>query len=177
MSHPISGNMEYLQQIRNPLEKRPSTFSDDDLDNEQQSPVDVASKLHSIFRKMSINIQRDEGTPEKHIVTGNATNPSAHERALMLSIPHSSDTSEIGDETFEDANLPTVEEVAVDCEKLNEPCTNYFENPFDSSGDDETTTLYNHEDHKVHHPLDSHETKAFSSSPAEIMQSDEPQGK
>jgi hypothetical protein len=171
--------MEYLKHIMtNSHEKRYSMSDQDDYSiNKQHS--DVATKLHNIFRKMSINIQRDEGTPEKQIVSGVASNPSAHERALMLSIPHS-DGSEI-DETFEDTNLPTIEEVATDCKKaVDPPCTKYFENPFDTESSSTDDTFVPAVEEKIH-PLstlktDNHETNVFTSSPDTIMQPDAPQG-
>lgn len=147
MSHPISTNMEYFKKnIKTSYyeqggyeeDDEHSDFEEEDNDNQDDT---TANKWHSIFRRMSMNIQRDEGTPDKEIVTGTATNPSDHERALMLNIPHS-DGSEVC-ETFEDDTLPTVEQVAVDCVNAEDPpSTRYFENPFESDSTSTDDTMY-----------------------------------
>lgn len=117
-----------------------SDFVDDERSDTEQEET-AASKWHSIFRRMSMNIQRDEGTPDKDITSGTAANPSDHERALMLNIPHS-DGSEVY-EAFEDDTLPTVEQVAVDCVNAQDPpCTRYFENPFESDSTSTDDTMY-----------------------------------
>lgn len=149
MSHTVSTNMEYFKKSNDDNAKmsyyeRGGYEEDDehsDFEEEDDQDDTTASKWHSIFRRMSMNIQRDEGTPDKEIVTGTATNPSDHERALMLNIPHS-DGSEVC-ETFEDDTLPTVEQVAVDCVNLeDQPSTRYFENPFESDSTSTDDTMY-----------------------------------
>ncbi|KAI9471840.1 MAG: hypothetical protein EXX96DRAFT_581892 [Benjaminiella poitrasii] len=137
MAHPILNNIDYIKKIMEiPHEE------------EDESPEEdtAASRWHSIFRKMSTNIQRDEGTPDKNIIHGTVLNPSEHERTLMLNIPHSDGSKIDSNEPslFEDATLPTLEEVATDFVK--EPInTKYFENPFDSSSSD---SLDSHTDNR-----------------------------
>lgn len=158
MSHPISNNMEYFKKVHNnnhhhhhntktsyyerggyEEDDEHSDFIDDERSDTEEEAA--ASKWHSLFRRMSMNIQRDEGTPDKDITTGTPANPSDHERALMLNIPHS-DGSEVC-ETFEDDTLPTVEQVAVDCVNVEDPpCTRYFENPFESDSTSTDDTMY-----------------------------------
>ncbi|RCH83478.1 Phospholipase D1, partial [Rhizopus stolonifer] len=145
MSHPISNNMEYLKQILYQEDNATDYFTF------RHRPSDAESKWHSIFRRMSINIQRDEGTPEQEIVSGTVDNPSEHERALMLSIPHS-DGNELNETQEEDDTLPNLEEIVQDGTMERPPCThNYFENPFDSDAD--TVYLHEEENNKSVHPL------------------------
>jgi hypothetical protein len=182
MSHPISTSKEYIKKEKpSPYYERGGYDDDNEgggYQSEDYQPNDSESRWYNILRKMSINIQRDEGTPDRDIVTGTAANPSDHERALMLNIPHSNG------ETFEDVNLPTVEECVAE-NAAEQPFNNYFENPFesDSTSTDDTLVKLN-DDHNIH-PLSAMNTKRkseghrtlFTSSSEELMQADTAQSK
>lgn len=144
MSHPIASNMEYIHH-----HNEKGGYEEDDED----SLVDEnPSRWHSILRRMSINIQRDEGTPDHKIISStDPAHPTDHERALMLNIPHNGNSSEdlpnLGDETIEDDTLPTVEEIIteyIDCttDALHNTTSNYFENPFESDTASTDDTLF-----------------------------------
>jgi hypothetical protein len=159
MSHPIASNMEYIHH-----HKEKGGYEEDDEDSlvEEENP----SRWHAILRRMSINIQRDEGTPDHEIISGtSADHPTDHERTLMLNIPHYGSSSEdfpnLGDETVEDNTLPTVEEIIteyIDCsnDTLHNKTSNYFENPFESDTASTDDTLFvqpQEEEKKYVHPL------------------------
>jgi hypothetical protein len=187
MSHPISTSMEYIKTVKHPPYYEEGVYKEDNKERGYESEDyqlnnDSENRWHNILRKMSINIQRDEGTPDRDIVTGTAANPSDHERALMLNIPHS-DGSEIG-ETLEDVDLPTVEECVTENVVDSLPtATNYFENPFESDATSNDDTLVKQNDDNHIHPLStainnkskSHGTQ-FTSSPEELVQADTTQG-
>lgn len=151
MSHPISTSMEYIKSIKRPPYYERGGYEDDE-ESEDSRRNDSESRLHNFFRKMSINIQRDEGTPDRNFVTGTAADPSEQERALMLNIPHG-DGNRIG-ETFEDATLPTLEEYATNDALEAPPATNnYFENPFESDTTSTEDTVVKSNTGSNVHPL------------------------
>ena len=129
--------MEYIQQQQND-----GGYEEDDEESvmDEKPSTDPTSRWQNILRRMSINIQREEGTPDHDIVSStHSSYPTDHERTLMLNIPHySSSTEDFGDETLEDDTLPAVEEIIadyIDCTNNalhDQPTTNYFENPFES---------------------------------------------
>lgn len=159
MSHPITSNMEYIQH-----RKESGGYEEDDEDsNISDRPLDP-NKWHAMLRRMSINIQRDEGIPDDQIIAGkNSVHPTDHERALMLNIPHYSSSSEdLVGETIEDDTLPTVEEIItdyIDCSNhALQQQPSYFENPFDTDTASTDDTLFVKLpppaiDKKIVHPL------------------------
>ncbi|KAG2212699.1 hypothetical protein INT47_000676, partial [Mucor saturninus] len=154
-------NMEYIQH-----RKESGGYEEDDEDsNISDRPLDP-NKWHAMLRRMSINIQRDEGTPDDQIISGkNAVYPTDHERALMLNIPHYSSSSEdLVGETNADDTLPTVEEIItdyIDCSNHalhQQQQPSYFENPFDTDTASTDDTLFVKLpppaiDKKIVHPL------------------------
>ncbi|KAI7901029.1 uncharacterized protein BX663DRAFT_516053 [Cokeromyces recurvatus] len=143
MAHSILNNMEYIKKVID------TSHNNIEECEENEQPADT-NRWHSIFRRMSMNIQRDEGTPDKEIVHGTPLDPSEHERALMLNIPHSNgspmDTAAF---SFEDDTLPTVEEVVRTDRVKEQTNTSYFEKPFHF---DSTSTTASYDD-TTHRPL------------------------
>jgi hypothetical protein len=144
MSHPIANNMEYIHH-----RKESGGYEEDDEDSNISKKPQDPSKWHTMLRRMSINIQRDEGTPDDEIISGtSAVYPTDHERALMLNIPHYSSSSEdLVGETNEDDTLPTVEEIITDYidssnNTLHQQQPSYFENPFDTDTASMDDTLF-----------------------------------
>lgn len=163
MSHPIMNNMEFIQQ-----RKESGGYEEDDENSFGSEKQTDPGKWHSILRRMSINIQRDEGTPDNEIISGRSVaHPTDHERALMLNIPHySSSTEDLSDETIEDNTLPTVEEIITDYidntnNALHKQQPSYFENPFDTDTASTDDTVFVQPDtgyKKMAHPLMKIET-------------------
>lgn len=159
MSHPIANTMEYIHQQN----EREGYEEDDEESFIDEKPTDPTNRWHSILRRMSINIQRDEGTPDQEIIAStSAAYPTDHERALMLNIPHySSSTEDFGDETLEDDTLPAVEEIITDYIECtnnalhSQQQPNYFENPFesDTASTDDTVYVQPIENKNSLHPL------------------------
>lgn len=136
--------MEYIQHRK----ESGGYEEDDENSNISNRPLDP-SKWHNMLRRMSINIQRDEGTPDHQIMTGrSAAYPTDHERALMLNIPHYSSSSEdLVGETNADDTLPAVEEIITDYIDssnfaLHQQQPSYFENPFDTDTASTDDTLF-----------------------------------
>lgn len=186
MSHPIANTMDYIHQ-----NERNGYEEDDEESNVDEKPTDPTSRWHSILRRMSINIQRDEGTPDHEIITSTSPSyPTDHERALMLNIPHYSSSSEdFGDETVEDDTLPTVQEIITEYidntnNVLHSQQTNYFENPFesDTASTDDTVYIQPTQNKNALHPLSvaTPEKKNHGTVPSikdhALMQTDSAQG-
>lgn len=160
MSHPIMSNMEYIHHRK----EKGGYEEDDEDDDDDESSFESRrqndySKWHNMLRRMSINIQRDEGTPDNEIRFGrNPTDPTDHERALMLNIPHySSSNEDLLYEKIEDNTLPTVEEAITDhniTPKFRQQ-PSYFENPFDTDTSLKNGTLpsKSEDEKKLFHPL------------------------
>ncbi|KAI8981744.1 hypothetical protein BDF20DRAFT_911999 [Mycotypha africana] len=178
MSHPITNNMEFIKQVldsdelcesdkdndsdffeehsrrRSMIPKRLNQQQEESKTNEASSKHPTASKWHSILRKMSMTVQKDDASDSNrppnllgtlHEATDNVATSyhpntltsSDFESSLMLQRPFG-DSKEIGDEVVvvsEDVTLPTVEEVAIEGNTRAEeegPCskTRFFENPF-----------------------------------------------
>lgn len=186
MSHPIANTMDYIHQ-----NERNGYEEDDEESNVDEKPTDPTSRWHSILRRMSINIQRDEGTPDHEIIISTSPSyPTDHERALMLNIPHYSSSSEdFGDETVEDDTLPTVQEIITEYidntnNVLHSQQTNYFENPFesDTASTDDTVYIQPTQNKNALHPLSvaTPEKKNHGTVPSikdhALMQTDSAQG-
>ncbi|KAG2237483.1 hypothetical protein INT48_005516 [Thamnidium elegans] len=166
MSHPIMNNMEFIHQ-----RKESGGYEEDDENSFGSEKQTDPSKWHSILRRMSINIQRDEGTPDSEIISGRSVaHPTDHERALMLNIPHySSSTEDLSDETIEDNTLPTVDEIVTDYidstnNMLHKQQPSYFENPFDTDTASTDDTVFvqpttDNSNKKIVHPLMKIETE------------------
>ncbi|KAI8381067.1 uncharacterized protein BYT42DRAFT_604106 [Radiomyces spectabilis] len=141
MSNPILDNVEYfIQQEEQQRQELKPTNSYDSHSRHHLDPLrrkdsnDTANtqtgdafvqRWQSLIRRMSVNIQREEGTPDNELVVGTDLHLSDHERQLMLNIPAPS----------LDDNLPSMEEVAKEnakALKLAELKTSYFEHPFES---------------------------------------------
>jgi hypothetical protein len=143
MSNPIADGVFYVEESQHSyrVDEKKRDYDDEYEEdyftpNHRRQSMD-ASRWHSLFRRMSINVQRDEGTPDKELVIGTPLHPSDHERTLMLNMP-------IPEEMPEDNSLPSVDEV----NRENKNCVekkSYFEHPFESesSSMDETVTAIN----------------------------------
>ncbi|KAI9261025.1 hypothetical protein EDC94DRAFT_610604 [Helicostylum pulchrum] len=167
MSHPIMNNMEFILQ-----RKESGGYEEDDEHSFGSEKQTDPGKWHSILRRMSINIQREEGTPDNEIISGRSVaHPTDHERALMLNIPHySSSTEDLSDETIEDNTLPTVEEITdyigSTNNMLRKQQPSYFENPFDTDTASTDDTVFvrpppatDTGNKKIAHPLMKMETE------------------
>ncbi|KAG0179127.1 hypothetical protein DFQ29_002490 [Apophysomyces sp. BC1021] len=82
------------------------------------------ARWHSLIRRMSVNMQQDEGMQVNELVSGTPLEPTEHERALMFNMPMPPAV---------DDNLPSIEEIAKEglrAAQLAELKTSYFEHPF-----------------------------------------------
>ncbi|KAI8066534.1 hypothetical protein BC940DRAFT_302391 [Gongronella butleri] len=104
-----------------------SSSSGSEMDEEESTYL--ARRWHSLMRRMSVTIQRENGTPDRDIQSGTLQQPTDHERQLMLTIPIP---------PAEDDHLPSIEEVvqenalALQAQELK---PSYFEHPFESESD------------------------------------------
>ncbi|CAO3596857.1 unnamed protein product [Absidia cylindrospora] len=112
-----------------------SSISDSSQTSSQQEDTEdtpyLAKRWHSFVRRMSVTIQREEGTPDHDIRSGTPQQPTEHERKLMLAIPIPPDM---------DDHLPSIEEVAqenAEAVQMNELKPSYFEHPFESDNYEE----------------------------------------
>ncbi|KAF7727103.1 Phospholipase D1 [Apophysomyces ossiformis] len=124
------------------------------------------ARWHSLIRRMSINMQRDEGTPLNEVMSGTALEPTEHERALMLNMPMPPAV---------DDNLPSMEEIAREglrAAQLAELKTSYFEHPF-SSDEEESIDSNDQVTERVEPVISNQDITAYSSGTHE---NSDPQG-
>jgi hypothetical protein len=108
-----------------------STDSSQKDDTDEDAPY-LAKRWHSLMRRMSVTIQREEGTPEHAIRSGTPQQPTDHERQLMLTIPIPPSM---------DDHLPSIDEVVQEnarAVKMAELKPSYFEHPFESDDHDDS---------------------------------------
>ncbi|SAL97159.1 hypothetical protein [Absidia glauca] len=108
-----------------------STDSSHQDDTDEDAPY-LAKRWHSLMRRMSVTIQREEGTPEHAIRSGTPQQPTDHERQLMLTIPIPPSM---------DDHLPSIDEVVQEnarAVKMAELKPSYFEHPFESDDHDDS---------------------------------------
>ncbi|KAI8973863.1 hypothetical protein BDB01DRAFT_854129 [Pilobolus umbonatus] len=114
----------------------------------QPGPTDLLTprRLHSFFRKISINVQKEEGTFDKDIVSGAYSSSSHHERKLMLNMPLGST----------DDTLPTVDEINKESSNTHMPETaiDYIHQHKIDSGEDAENEVTNKAKLKWTKPLD-----------------------
>ncbi|KAI8369196.1 hypothetical protein EDC96DRAFT_504222 [Choanephora cucurbitarum] len=144
MSHPISSNMEYLNTMAN---KSRIGIDESAKDYFSQQPSHFSSSLenqwHSVFRRMSLNIQRGESFSKDLSAMNTKSHSFQHRADLASSNLHQGDF----DETFEDDTLPNLEDIVQLGASQSMTFTNgYFESPFES----DTNTLYFYEEKRVH---------------------------
>ena len=144
MSHPISSNMEYLNTMAN---KSRIGIDESAKDYFSQQPSHFSSSLenqwHSVFRRISLNIQRGESFSKDLSAMNTKSHSFQHRADLASSNLHQGDF----DETFEDDTLPNLEDIVQLGASQSMTFTNgYFESPFES----DTNTLYFYEEKRVH---------------------------
>lgn len=108
-----------------------STASSQQDGTDEDAPY-LAKRWHSLMRRMSVTIQREEGTPEQDIRSGTPQQPTEHERQLMLTIPIPPSM---------DDHLPSIDEVVQEnarAVKMAELKPSYFEHPFESDDHDDS---------------------------------------
>ncbi|SAL95926.1 hypothetical protein [Absidia glauca] len=131
MSNPITANVEYFMNRDNEQDWQSSTRDASDANHHfMEDPTHLAKRWHSLMRRMSATIQREEGTPEGAIRSGTPHQPTDHERQLMLALPLPPPM---------DDHLPSIEEVAREnalAIKLAEMKPSYFEHPFEQVDSD-----------------------------------------
>jgi hypothetical protein len=131
MSNPITANVEYFMNRDNEQDWQPSTRDASDAQQHvTEDPTHLAKRWHSLMRRMSATIQREEGTPEAAIRSGTPHQPTDHERQLMLALPLPPPM---------DDHLPSIEEVAREnalAIRLAEMKPSYFEHPFEQVDSD-----------------------------------------
>ncbi|CAO3592755.1 unnamed protein product [Absidia cylindrospora] len=106
----------------------------DSRDEDEDTPY-LARRWHSLIRRMSVTIQREEGIPSHIIRSGTPQEPTEHEQQLLMAIPMP---------PLMDDHLPSIDEVVQEnarAAKLAELKQSYFEHPFESDNDN-----YYHQD-------------------------------
>ncbi|KAI8365162.1 hypothetical protein BD560DRAFT_402302 [Blakeslea trispora] len=132
MSHPISSNMEYF----NNMNRKNQIKSDEDMRDyfSQQHNQDSSSsenQWQSVFRRMSLNLQRIESFPKDLKTVDTEDRRFYYKADSMLSTLHQGDL----DEAFEDDTLPDLEDIVQHGARESTTFTSgYFENPFESDG-------------------------------------------
>ncbi|ORX62840.1 phospholipase D/nuclease [Hesseltinella vesiculosa] len=142
----------FRQSSNQSLHDNQSTHSSESEMDEEESTY-LAKRWQSLMRRMSVTIQRENGTPDRDIVSGTLQQPTEHEKQLMLTIPMP---------PAQDDHLPSIEEVVQETAvvvPLTELKPSYFEHPFESESEPETKIA------TLVHPLapsaESHRSRPF----------------